>query len=150
MNQSNIRFKNKPQHKKPAALDYSIAKWHTEIRPYFTAKSIEFSGVMCRTLTTCPDFISVMGQLVNCSWKWDKYWMLFKVGAEKMPVLWFGFRKLLQLFSVIQRLPFPSPLAIPFKMITEIGSDTGTAVLSQYEQNIACTWPIPLKPNREA
>lgn len=65
--------------------------------------------------------------------------MLFKVGAEKMPVLSFGFRKPLQYLSVVQRLPFPLPLATPFKMITEIGSNTGTAVLSHYEHNIACT-----------
>lgn len=74
--------------------------------------------------------------------------MLFKRGAEKMALLWFAFRKLLQHFPVIRRLSFPSSLAIPFKMITEIESDIRTVVLSQYEQNIACTWLIPLKPGR--
>lgn len=74
--------------------------------------------------------------------------MLFKVGAEKMALLWLAFRKLLQHFPVIQRLSFPSSLAIPFKMITEIESDIRTVVMSQYEQNIACTWLIPPKPGR--
>lgn len=67
MNYSNIRFKNKLQCKKPAALEYSIAKWHTEIRLYFTAKSLNFSGVSCKTIIICPDFIPVKGQLVTCS-----------------------------------------------------------------------------------
>lgn len=68
--------------------------------------------------------------------------MLFKVQTEKMPVLCYGFGRLQQHLSVVQQLHFPSSLTIPFKLITEIGNNTGTAMLSQYEQNTACIWPI--------